>query len=67
MGQNWVDEEGIWKWEVQGADGDATFREVAAQHPVVKKWDDKVEELVVRWAIDLKAVEKISAKEEEEL
>ncbi|OSS45911.1 hypothetical protein B5807_08262 [Epicoccum nigrum] len=67
LGQNWVDEEGIWKWEVQGADGDATFREVAAQHPVVKKWDDKVEELVVRWAIDLKAVEKISAKEEEEL
>jgi hypothetical protein len=65
LGQNWVDEEGIWKWEVQGADGDATFREVAAQHPIVKKWDDKVEELATRWAIDLKAVEKISAKEEE--
>lgn len=26
LGQTWVDEEGIWKWEVQGADGDATFR-----------------------------------------
>jgi hypothetical protein len=65
LGQNWVDEEGIWKWEVQGADGDATFREVAAQHPIVKKWDDKVEELAARWAVDLKAVEKISAKEEE--
>jgi hypothetical protein len=65
LGQNWVDEEGIWKWEVQGADGDATFREVAAQHPIVKKWDDKVEELATRWAVDLKAVEKISAKEEE--
>lgn len=65
LGQNWVDEEGIWKWEVQGADGDATFREVAAQHPIVKKWDDKVEELAARWAVDLKAVEKISAKQEE--
>lgn len=65
LGQNWVDEEGIWKWEVQGADGDATFREVAAQHPIVKKWDDKVEDLATRWAVDLKAVEKISAKEEE--
>ena len=66
LGQTWVDEGGIWKWEVQGADGDATFREVAAQHPVVKKWDDKVEELATRWGVDLKAVEKMSAKEDEQ-
>lgn len=66
LGQTWVDEEGIWKWEVHGADGDATFREVAAQHPVLKKWDDKVEELATRWGVDLKAVEKMSAKEEEQ-
>lgn len=65
LGQAWVDQEGIWKWEVQGADGDATFREVAAQHPVVKKWDDKVEELAGRWGVDLKAVEKMSAEEEQ--
>lgn len=66
LGQMWVDEEGIWKWEVKGADGDATFREVAAQHPVVKRWDDKVEELTAKWGVDLKAVEKMSAKEEEQ-
>lgn len=66
LGQNWVDEEGIWKWEVHGADGDATFREVAAQHPVVKKWDDKVNELAMRWGVDLKAVEKTSSNEEEQ-
>jgi hypothetical protein len=66
LGQTWIDEEGIWKWEVQGADGDATFREVAAQHPVVKKWDDRVEELATRWGVDLKAVEKMSAKEDEQ-
>lgn len=66
LGQNWVDEEGIWKWEVHGADGEATFREVAAQHPVVKKWDDKVQELATRWGVDLKAVEKTSSKEEEQ-
>ncbi|KAJ4384105.1 Essential protein Yae1, N terminal [Didymella sp. IMI 355093] len=65
LGQGWVDEEGIWKWEVKGADGDATFREVAAQHPVVKKWDDKVEELARRWSVDLNAVEKMSADEEQ--
>lgn len=65
LGQTWVDEEGIWKWEVKDADGDATFREIAAQHPVVKKWDDKVEELARRWDVDLKAVENMSAKEEE--
>ncbi|KZM19558.1 Essential protein Yae1, N terminal [Ascochyta rabiei] len=66
LGQTWVDEEGIWKWEVRGVDGDATFREVAAQHPVVKRWDDKVEELAQRWGVDLKAVEKMSSKEEEQ-
>lgn len=64
LGQTWVDEEGIWKWEVQGADGDATFREVAAQHPVVKRWDDKVDELATRWGVDLKAVEKMGSKED---
>ncbi|KAJ4989809.1 ABC1 domain containing protein [Stagonosporopsis vannaccii] len=66
LGQTWVDEEGIWKWEVHGADGEATFREVAAQHPVVKKWDDKVQQLATRWGVDLKAVEKMSSKEEEQ-
>ncbi|KAF3042518.1 Essential protein Yae1, N terminal [Didymella keratinophila] len=66
LGQMWVDEEGIWKWEVVGVDGDATFREVAAQHPVVKKWDDKVDELAQRWSVDLKAVETMSTKEEEQ-
>lgn len=65
LGQAWVDQEGIWKWEVKGADGDATFREVAAQHPTVKKWDDKVEELARRWGVDLKSIEKMSAKEEQ--
>jgi hypothetical protein len=65
LGQTWVDEEGIWKWEVKGADGDATFREVAAQHPVVKRWDELVDGLVRRWGVDLKAVEKMSGKEEE--
>lgn len=66
LGRTWVDEEGIWKWEVKGADGEATFREVAEQHPVVKKWDGQVEELARRWGVDLKAVEKMSAKEEEQ-
>ncbi|KAJ4326389.1 Essential protein Yae1, N terminal [Neodidymelliopsis sp. IMI 364377] len=65
LGQTWIDEEGIWKWEVKGADGDATFREVAAQHPVVKRWDELVDGLARRWGVDLKAVEKMSGKEEE--
>ncbi|KAH6620477.1 hypothetical protein C7974DRAFT_316462 [Boeremia exigua] len=66
LGRTWVDEEGIWKWEVHGADGEATFREVAAQHPVVQKWDIKVEELAARWDVNLKAVETMSSKEEEQ-
>lgn len=66
LNQTWVDEEGIWKWEVNAADGEATFREVAAQHPMIKRWDNKVEELATGWGIDLNAVEKMSGKDEDE-
>lgn len=65
LGQQWVDEEGIWKWGVVGSDGDPTFKEVAAQHPVTKKWMDKLQELATRWNVDLQAVEKMHALQEE--
>lgn len=64
LGQTWVDEEGIWKWEVKGVEEDPTFREVAEQHPVIKKWTSIVEELARRWGVDLRAIEKIQASQE---
>ncbi|KAF2110205.1 hypothetical protein BDV96DRAFT_651351 [Lophiotrema nucula] len=54
LGTNWVDEEGIWKWEVNGADEEVTFREVAEQHPVVRTWLGKVDDIAQRWGVDLK-------------
>ena len=36
--QQWVDEEGIWRWAVNGEDDEPTFKEIAEQHPIVQKW-----------------------------
>ncbi|KAF2192474.1 hypothetical protein K469DRAFT_554767 [Zopfia rhizophila CBS 207.26] len=56
LGQNWVDEGGIWKWEVEGKEGEVTFREVAEQHPVIQSWTGKVTEVAGRWGVDLNAL-----------
>ncbi|KAH7402751.1 hypothetical protein BKA66DRAFT_564651 [Pyrenochaeta sp. MPI-SDFR-AT-0127] len=66
LGQAWVDEEGIWKWEVRGIEEDPTFREVAEQHPVIRKWIGTVEELAKRWSVDLRVVEKSQASQEKQ-
>ncbi|KAJ4374223.1 Essential protein Yae1, N terminal [Neocucurbitaria cava] len=65
LSQSWIDEEGIWKWEVKGKEEDPTLREVAEQHPVVRKWMGNVEELAERWGVDLRAVEKTQAAQEQ--
>jgi len=66
LGQEWINEEGIWKWDVRGEDEDPTFREVAEQHPVVRKWTQQVEDMASRWGVDLKAVEKVHGEGAEE-
>lgn len=66
LSQTWVDEEGIWKWEVRGKEEDPTLREIAEQHPVVGKWMEKVEGLAKRWDVDLRAVEKSLPLQEEQ-
>jgi hypothetical protein len=67
LGQQWVDEEGIWKWGVTGEEDDPTLREVADQHPLVKKWRGTVQDLAKKWDVDLKAVEKSQVPQEEQL
>jgi hypothetical protein len=58
MGQKWIDEEGIWKWEVEGEEEEVTFREVAEQHPVIKNWRGKVKDIASKWGVDLEALER---------
>ncbi|CAI6335671.1 unnamed protein product [Periconia digitata] len=58
LSQKWIDEEGIWQWEVEGKDDEVTFKEVAEQHPVMKMWMSKVRDLADKWGIDLKATER---------
>jgi hypothetical protein len=58
LGTRWVNEEGIWKWEVEGKDEEVTFEEVAEQHPVVKKWIAVVEHTAAEWGVDLHAMER---------
>lgn len=58
LGQAWVDEEGIFKWEVKGAEDEPTFREVADQHPDVKRWMGKVQEMARAWGVDLRRLER---------
>jgi hypothetical protein len=58
LGQKWVNNEGIWKWEVDGRDDEVTFQEVAQQHPVIKEWTRVVEDTADKWGVDLNAVER---------
>ncbi|PVI00207.1 hypothetical protein DM02DRAFT_401108 [Periconia macrospinosa] len=57
LGQKWIDEEGIWRWEVEGKDEEVTFKEVAEQHPVMKTWMARIRDLAEKWGVDLKAAE----------
>lgn len=66
LGKSWVDEEGVWKWEVHGEEEEVTFREVADQHPVLRSWMKKVEDVAEKWNIDLTALEKSEEEEMEE-
>jgi hypothetical protein len=66
LGQQWVTEDGIWNWEVHGEDEDPTFREIAEQHPVVRKWTTTVAVMANKWGVDLRAVEKVHEPVHEE-
>ncbi|KAF2738428.1 hypothetical protein EJ04DRAFT_509589 [Polyplosphaeria fusca] len=57
LGSKWVNEEGIWRWEVHGNDEDVTFRVVADQHPVINRWLARTAEMTARWRVKLGAFE----------
>ena len=56
FGREYWGEDGIWKFEVgkEGeGDGEVLFPDVAAAHPLVRKWEGVIEEEVKRWGLDL--------------
>ncbi|KAF2752312.1 hypothetical protein M011DRAFT_391383, partial [Sporormia fimetaria CBS 119925] len=58
LGKDYVDEEGVFKWEVRGEKGEEpTLRDVADQHPVIKRWGETVTELARGWGVDLKKLD----------
>lgn len=66
LSQQWVTEDGVWNWEVHGVEEDPTFREVAEQHPVVRKWTATFESMAAQWGVDLNALEKVHGSNDEE-
>jgi hypothetical protein len=53
FGKEYWDKDGIWTYEVTSEGDEATFREVAEQHPVMKIWYEKVREEMGRAGIKL--------------
>ncbi|KAK8155164.1 hypothetical protein BKA80DRAFT_313206 [Phyllosticta citrichinensis] len=49
----YFDEEGIWRFHVDGHEEDITFEVVAAQHPLIVKWTAAVEQLARDLDLDL--------------
>lgn len=57
FGREWWGEDGIWKFEVVGEEGEVTFKEVADAHPLLKRWDAVVDTEVKRFGLDLSLLE----------
>ncbi|TGO66570.1 hypothetical protein BOTNAR_0058g00050 [Botryotinia narcissicola] len=57
--REWWGEDGIWKFEVPGEkEGkDVVFPDVAAAHPLLKKWEWIVEEEIQKWSLDMNLME----------
>ena len=53
FGRDFFDEEGIWKYDVPGAEGDVTFQDVAEAHPILQRWEKKMLDTAKQWSIDL--------------
>ncbi|MCJ1337717.1 Essential protein Yae1, N terminal [Bachmanniomyces sp. S44760] len=53
-------EDGVWTYEVRANDGavgeeaaEITFEEVADQHPILSRWNTRVDDLVKEWGVTL--------------
>ncbi|CZT53350.1 uncharacterized protein RSE6_14847 [Rhynchosporium secalis] len=64
FGKDFWGEDGIWKFEVGDGQGEVLFPDVAAAHPLVKKWHGVVEGEVRRWGLDLGIMDGEDGREE---
>ncbi|RKU48521.1 Essential protein Yae1, N terminal [Coniochaeta pulveracea] len=64
FGREYWDGEGVWKYEVKGdgGEGEVLFADVAGAHPLVRKWAERVREVVERYGIDVKVLEEDDVK-----
>lgn len=67
FGRNYFGEDGIWKYDVHGKEDEVTFREVADAHPLIAKWEGKVQELESKFGLDLTPKSRPRAVDEDEV
>lgn len=63
-------EDGVWRFEVEGEKeetGEVLFPDVAAAHPLVRKWEGLVEGEVRRWGLDIGILDGGREREREEM
>lgn len=58
FGREYFNEEGIWHYDVEGAEQDTTFEVVADAHPLLKSWEGRIADLTRRWNIDMSLIER---------
>ncbi|KAL9098000.1 MAG: hypothetical protein Q9187_009755, partial [Circinaria calcarea] len=53
FGREWWGEDGIWAYEILPPEGggEVTFEHVAAQHPLIKTWTERIAGLMESWDI----------------
>ena len=56
LGEEWMNEDGTWKWAVNGADEAVGMDRVAAEHPLIRKWSYVTEVWMKSLRVDREAV-----------
>lgn len=64
--RQWWGDDGTWRYEVAGEDGEVTFKEVVSAHPTIQKWKELVNDEVKRWRLDLSVMERVEAWREKD-
>jgi hypothetical protein len=67
FGREWWGEDGIWKYDVpgEGEGKEVVFPDIAAAHPLLKKWEENVDAEVQRWGLDLGIMDHEHAEEDD--
>ncbi|KAF2397514.1 hypothetical protein EJ06DRAFT_533118 [Trichodelitschia bisporula] len=64
FGREWFGEDGVWRFDVPGDEGEITFREVARAHPLVRRWVERAKRLADELGVDLEVLKGEEGEEE---